>query len=205
MARLSRCSSGESGDRWSCVTLVLDQSLGHRFGALCRVGVALGSGDDRAFHQDSPGAGEPVGSLKLASSASWRTTDVLQVLDARSAGWMSSSELEQHVDKRAGFEVIAVKPLVKQLASMLIGGTRSRRSRCRRSLASSSATSAIWSSPCTSPRGAQELALKVQRAQETLTTNTGRSPTVGELAQYLELSIEDVLEGLEAAAAPHSS
>jgi RNA polymerase sigma-B factor len=55
------------------------------------------------------------------------------------------------------------------------------------------------------PRGAQELALKVQRAQEKLTTNTGRSPTVGELAQYLELSIEDVLEGLEAAAAHYSS
>jgi RNA polymerase sigma-B factor len=55
------------------------------------------------------------------------------------------------------------------------------------------------------PRGAQELALKVQRTQEKLTTNTGRSPTVGELAQYLELSIEDVLEGLEAAAAHHSS
>ena len=54
------------------------------------------------------------------------------------------------------------------------------------------------------PRGAQELAL-IQRAQEKLTTKTGRSPTVGELAQYLELSIEDVLEGLEAAAAHHSS
>jgi RNA polymerase sigma-B factor len=54
------------------------------------------------------------------------------------------------------------------------------------------------------PRGAQELALKVQRAQEKLTTKTGRSPTVAELAQYLELSIEDVLEGLEAAAAHHS-
>jgi RNA polymerase sigma-B factor len=55
------------------------------------------------------------------------------------------------------------------------------------------------------PRGAQELALKVQRAQEKLTTNTGRSPTVSELAQHLELSIEDVLEGLEAAAAHHST
>lgn len=55
------------------------------------------------------------------------------------------------------------------------------------------------------PRGAQEVALKVQRAQEKLTTKTGRSPTVGELAQYLELSIEDVLEGLEAAAAHHST
>ena len=55
------------------------------------------------------------------------------------------------------------------------------------------------------PRGAQELALKVQPAQEKLATKTGRSPTVAELAQYLELSIEDVLEGLEAAAAHHSS
>ena len=55
------------------------------------------------------------------------------------------------------------------------------------------------------PRGAQELALKVQRAHDKLATKTGRSPTVAELAQYLELSIEDVLEGLEAAAAHHSS
>ncbi len=55
------------------------------------------------------------------------------------------------------------------------------------------------------PRGAQELALKVQRAQARLTTKAGRSPTVVELAQYLELSIEDTLEGLEAAAAHHSS
>jgi RNA polymerase sigma factor (sigma-70 family) len=55
------------------------------------------------------------------------------------------------------------------------------------------------------PRAAQELALKVQSAQEKLTTKTGRSPTVYELAQYLELSIEDALEGLEAAAAHHSS
>lgn len=55
------------------------------------------------------------------------------------------------------------------------------------------------------PRGAQELALKIQRAQETLTTRTGRSPTVHELAQYLELSIEQVLDGLEAAAAHHAA
>jgi RNA polymerase sigma-B factor len=55
------------------------------------------------------------------------------------------------------------------------------------------------------PRGAQELALKVQSAQEKLTTKTGRSPTVAQLAQYLELSVEDVLKGLEAAAAHHSS
>ena len=55
------------------------------------------------------------------------------------------------------------------------------------------------------PREAQELALNVQRAQEKLATKTGRSPTVAALAQYLELSVEDVLEGLEAAQAHHSS
>jgi RNA polymerase sigma-B factor len=47
------------------------------------------------------------------------------------------------------------------------------------------------------PRGAQEQALKVQEAHEQLTTKTGRPPTVPELAEYLELNIEDVLDGLE--------
>src|SRR5947209_905793 len=55
------------------------------------------------------------------------------------------------------------------------------------------------------PRGAQEQALKVQEAQERLTTKTGRPPTVSELAEYLEFSIEDVLDALETAAAHHSA
>ena len=55
------------------------------------------------------------------------------------------------------------------------------------------------------PRGAQERALKVQEAQERLTSRTGRPPTVDELAQYMELAIEDVLEALETAAAHHSA
>lgn len=55
------------------------------------------------------------------------------------------------------------------------------------------------------PRGAQEQALKVQEAQERLTTKTGRPPTVDELAQYLELAVEDVLDALETAAAHHST
>jgi RNA polymerase sigma-B factor len=54
------------------------------------------------------------------------------------------------------------------------------------------------------PRGAQERALKVEEAQRKLTSKTGHAPTVQELAQYMELSIEDVLDGLEAAAAHHS-
>src|SRR5436309_11270415 len=55
------------------------------------------------------------------------------------------------------------------------------------------------------PRGAQEQALKVQEAQERLTSRSGRPPTVNELAEYLEFSIEDVLDALETAAAPHSA
>src|SRR5579884_3205828 len=55
------------------------------------------------------------------------------------------------------------------------------------------------------PRGAQEQALKVQEAQERLTTRTGRPPTVPELAEYMELSVEDVLDALETAAAHHSA
>src|SRR5258708_1313602 len=55
------------------------------------------------------------------------------------------------------------------------------------------------------PRGAQEQALKVQEAHEQLTTKTGRPPTVHELAEYLELSVEDVLAALETSAAHHST
>jgi RNA polymerase sigma-B factor len=54
------------------------------------------------------------------------------------------------------------------------------------------------------PRGAQERALKVEEVQRQLTSKTGRSPTVQQLATYMELSIEDVLDALEAAGAHHS-
>lgn len=55
------------------------------------------------------------------------------------------------------------------------------------------------------PRGAQEQALKVQEAQERLTSRTGHPPTVAELAEYLELAVEDVLDALETAAAHHAA
>jgi len=55
------------------------------------------------------------------------------------------------------------------------------------------------------PRGAQDQALKVADAQRRLTNDIGRSPTVQELAQYLELSVEDVLNGLEAGAGHHAT
>jgi RNA polymerase sigma-B factor len=48
------------------------------------------------------------------------------------------------------------------------------------------------------PRGAQERALKVRDAQERLTREQGRAPTVNQLAQRLELDIEDVVDALAA-------
>ena len=54
------------------------------------------------------------------------------------------------------------------------------------------------------PRAAQELAQRVQRAVGDLTEQSGRSPEVAELAQFLELGVETVLEGLESAQAHYS-
>jgi RNA polymerase sigma-B factor len=48
------------------------------------------------------------------------------------------------------------------------------------------------------PRGPQERALKVEQARQQLTTDRGRPPSVYELAEYLELSSEDVLTALAA-------
>lgn len=54
------------------------------------------------------------------------------------------------------------------------------------------------------PRGAQELALKVQESEQAVSSRLGRSPTAAELAQYMEVTVEQVIEGLEAAAAHHA-
>jgi RNA polymerase sigma-B factor len=55
------------------------------------------------------------------------------------------------------------------------------------------------------PRGAQELALKVSRASGEITARTGRAPRVQELATYLEMSMEDVLAGLDAGSAHYAA
>ncbi|HEY2436636.1 MAG TPA: SigB/SigF/SigG family RNA polymerase sigma factor [Solirubrobacteraceae bacterium] len=55
------------------------------------------------------------------------------------------------------------------------------------------------------PRSAQEHALELQQVQERLTSRSGRPPTVGELAEFMELSVDQVLERLEAAAAHHAA
>lgn len=48
------------------------------------------------------------------------------------------------------------------------------------------------------PRGDQERALRVRDAQETLANERGHAPTVNQLAQYLELDNEQVLDALQA-------
>jgi len=49
------------------------------------------------------------------------------------------------------------------------------------------------------PRRLQELKLSLAKATSELSQKNGRAPTVAELAQHLEMSEEDVLEGLESA------
>lgn len=55
------------------------------------------------------------------------------------------------------------------------------------------------------PRGAQERAVKVEEAQQLLGSRSNRAPTVAELAEYLEFSIEDVLDALETCRAHHAA
>jgi RNA polymerase sigma-B factor len=54
------------------------------------------------------------------------------------------------------------------------------------------------------PRGPQERALKVEDAQQRLTGKLGRAPTVYEIAEFLEMSTEEVLEAIDAAGAYES-
>jgi RNA polymerase sigma-B factor len=54
------------------------------------------------------------------------------------------------------------------------------------------------------PRGAQEMALRVDRASREISASTGRAPRVQHLAEYLELSADDVVLGLGAGIAHYS-
>ncbi len=55
------------------------------------------------------------------------------------------------------------------------------------------------------PRGAQERALSAEKTLRRLTTEMGRTPSVRELAEYLEWDVSDALDAIEAAAAHHAS
>jgi RNA polymerase sigma-B factor len=51
------------------------------------------------------------------------------------------------------------------------------------------------------PRGTQERTLKLEEAQRRLTLDRGRAPSVGELAEYLEIDSEQVLDAMVASQA----
>src|SRR5215218_10259457 len=55
------------------------------------------------------------------------------------------------------------------------------------------------------PRGLQELAVKVGKAEPALQLQLGRMPTAAELADHLEVSVEDLLEARDAAGANRMS
>jgi RNA polymerase sigma-B factor len=50
-------------------------------------------------------------------------------------------------------------------------------------------------------RVSQERAQRVAKADQAIRAQTGQSPSIHELAQYLELTVEEVLDGLQASAA----
>ena len=51
------------------------------------------------------------------------------------------------------------------------------------------------------PRRLQELSAKVNQATDTLTTQLQRSPTIDEIADYLDASVDEVLEAMESSSA----
>ena len=55
------------------------------------------------------------------------------------------------------------------------------------------------------PRGLQEATMKIERATDRLAEELGRYPTPTEIAERLEITVEDVLEGIEAAHSAISS
>jgi RNA polymerase sigma-B factor len=55
------------------------------------------------------------------------------------------------------------------------------------------------------PRGAQEMALQVARAAEQITSRSGRQPHLQELAEYLELSPEEIVTALDAGNAHYAA
>jgi RNA polymerase sigma-B factor len=54
------------------------------------------------------------------------------------------------------------------------------------------------------PRGQQEMALQIEQAVREIVTASGRHPGVRQLAEYLEISTEDVVAGLDAGAAHYT-
>ncbi len=55
------------------------------------------------------------------------------------------------------------------------------------------------------PRGAQEKVLRIEQAIRDITADSGRTPGVSQLAEYLEVSAEEIVAGLDARAAHYAT
>ena len=64
-----------------------------------------------------------------------------------------------------------------------------------------SATSATRAGACACPRRLQELSAKVNQATDKLTNELQRSPKVEEIAEYLDVTVDEVLEAMESSSA----
>ena len=53
-------------------------------------------------------------------------------------------------------------------------------------------------------RGVQDRALKIEDVRRRLTGRHGRSPSINELAEYMEVGVEEILEAVEATGAHHA-
>jgi len=53
-------------------------------------------------------------------------------------------------------------------------------------------------------RGQQEMSLRIERAVARIMAETGRHPRIAQLAEYLEVSTEEILEGLDAGTAHYA-
>lgn len=54
-------------------------------------------------------------------------------------------------------------------------------------------------------RGQQEMALRIERAVARIVATSGRHPGVGQLAEYLEVSTEEIIDGLDSGSAHYAA
>ena len=103
----------------SPLAVIIDEMSSERLRSHRRFSVTFASLDDRTLHQDVPRESERLGVAEACFLAE-RTddrADVLQV-EGRSlpeAMAVAAAELEQDIDERAPFEVVALEPLIEEV------------------------------------------------------------------------------------------
>lgn len=102
-----------------------------RLGALGRVEVTFGGGDNRALHEDLPGAREGLGVAQagLVGPLARDGADVVQVAHAGLADGARGAKLQEHLDERTGVKVLRPEQSsnTSKTASILSSGVAPRR------------------------------------------------------------------------------